>query len=676
VQVASIARQIREFVAVEQRDRMGFKPGRPLGIGISGGRLRIAFMHPDMMRFFGPAWQMPIGAGKEDGGEQIVVFAQPAEDRRIHLHPTNPRFRETLSSVESDTELMYPGDDISDLHRYEEFGTHMSESLLLSLGYFSDDEVETRRQKGLPLPPLSLRVGNSMRRPFSLVANAIASLRTLRTGGLGAVVRRHLGRATFQGLRLAVAGDIPQGGFSSSSAVTLATKNAVNGLFELGIPPDLLVHLACQAEYGTGVRAGSLDQATEQKGRAGQGTLISSNPRDNYRILGTYPVPSGRFQILFPYSVERDRAAWRWSCGSYAESPGEGPLTTGETRKMTGKAAEIAAVLLRLPLQTDFFKELEADLLSTGALSLPARARVGELLRRVPLRIGRDELRERVFAGREWYAGQLAEADGVGMTAARDEADRVLESLFAGWRNPIFRRPSPDGSATVEAGVPLRAMLAYLYCEVAKNFHLIHHPDEWIECVTLSQDGDRCVEIDAQRLPSRREMESELAWERDVAGPGRLERWLEAVGAMPFDFNRGLDDESLARPPEFHRLRGSNFFRGLALIDLAEAMLKRAFGPNAVAVRVNAAGQGDYFQTHVDTRLARPREVESFLCAAFYRRFELAPEPAFVEVHPGGGAAGVRLSRFDAAAKLVPRLQMLAHRMQEIQSRGAAAGKR
>lgn len=53
-------------------------------------------------------------------------------------------------------------------------------------------------------------------------------------------------------------------------------------------------------------------------------------------------------------------------------------------------------------------------------------------------------------------------------------------------------------------------------------------------------------------------------------------------------------------PPEFHCLEGSNFFRGLALIDLAEAMLKRAFGREAVAVRVNAAGQGDYFQVHVD----------------------------------------------------------------------------
>ena len=113
-------------------------------------------------------------------------------------------------------------------------------------------------------------------------------------------------------------GDIPQGGFSSSSAVTVAVKNAINALFDLGIAAEMLVHLACQAEYGTGVRAGALDQATEQKGRPGQGTLISSNPRDNYRIIGTYPVPADRFHVLFAYSVDRDRAAWQWSAGTYA----------------------------------------------------------------------------------------------------------------------------------------------------------------------------------------------------------------------------------------------------------------------------------------------------------------------------------------------------------------------
>jgi hypothetical protein len=248
---------------------------------------------------------MPIGAGEPDGEEQIVLLAQSAENGQIQLFPTNPKYRESVNYVASDTPVMYPGEGISDWQTYEEFGTRMSESLLLSLGYFTDEELQRRTQHEQPLPPPSLWVRSNMRRPFSLVGNAIASMRTLRKGHLGSKVQAHLGRDSFRGLRLVSTGAIPQGGFSSSSAVTVAAKNAINALFDLGIPPDLLIHLACQAEYGTGVRAGSLDQATEQKGLPGQGTLISSNPRDNYKILGTYPVPAERFHVIFPYTVDR-----------------------------------------------------------------------------------------------------------------------------------------------------------------------------------------------------------------------------------------------------------------------------------------------------------------------------------------------------------------------------------
>jgi hypothetical protein len=207
--------------------------------------------------------------------------------------------------------------------------------------------------------------------------------------------------------------------------------------------------------------------------------------------------------------------------------------------------------------------------------------------------------------------------------------------------------------------VPLRAMVAYLFGEVAKNFVLLHHPDQWIACVTRSQRGDRCVDLDPARLPTRADMERALEWERGCAGAALLDRWLERHGAVPFDFNRGLDDAALAadEPPAFDRLAGSNFFRGLALIDLAEAMLQRAFGADAVAVRVNAAGQGDYFQVHVDTQRADPEDVKRFIRAAFYRRFGFAPNPEFVDLHPGGGATGVRLSRFDLLPAVIRRLQ-------------------
>lgn len=651
VQVASIALQLDELISAGCR--LGFKPDQPVAIGLSGGRLRIAFMHPDMGRFFGPAWQMPTGAGDPSGREQIVVLMQSSEDRRIHLTPTNPEFQEKICSIPADIECMYPGAEVGDWYSYEGFGTRMAENLLLSLGYFTDDELQSRRERGRPLPPSSLWISTSMRRPFSLVGNAIASMRTVRSGSLGAKVQAALGRESFTGLRIVSSGNIPRGGFSSSSAVTVATKNAINALFDLGIPPDLLVHLSCQAEYGTGVRAGSLDQATEQKGRSGQGTLLSSNPQDNYRIIGTYPVPADRFQVLFPYSVDRDRAAWHWSAGVYAADPESGPQTTGEMRKMTGKAAELCAILVQLPLDQDFFKRLENDFVQTGVLGQENRHWVADVLRKVPLLISQEELRALIETRRPWYVEQLADTEKLNAAAAAEKTDATFTSLFAGWRDPLLSRTDPSGQTVQKRGVPLRAMVGYLFAEVAKNFCLIHHPDQWIHWVSRSQRGDRCFEIDPEQLPNPEQMLNELPWEKGLPGAALMERWLERAGAQPFDFNRGLGDDDLAACPDLHQIEGTNFFRGLALIDLAEAMLKRAFGQDAIAVRVNAAGQGDFFQVHVDTQKAGVEAVKDFVRKAFYRRFGLKPEQEFVEPHPGGGALGIRLDRLQQLADLV-----------------------
>jgi hypothetical protein len=265
------------------------------------------------------------------------------------------------------------------------------------------------------------------------------------------------------------------------------------------------------------------------------------------------------------------------------------------------------------------------------------------------------------MAKRDWYAEQITAVCGTEPAVAGHTADTTIESLFAGWRDPVLRRLDASGEVVCEAGVPLRAMLAYLFGEVAKNFYLLHHPDQWIKCVTLSQRGDKCFDIDPARLPGRADMERRLEWERDRTGPELLEEWLRRHGATPVDYNRGLDDTSLTGDtlPCFEKLQGSNFFRGLALIDVAEAMVKRAFGNDAVAVRVNAAGQGDYFQVHVDRQKADPESVKSFLRNSFYRRFGLWSQPHFVEVHPGGGAVGVRLDRLDSLGTLIGKLQAL-----------------
>jgi molybdopterin-guanine dinucleotide biosynthesis protein A len=667
-QVESIARQLNELLTLVQKKKLPFNPDKPVGIGISGGRLRIAIMHPDMVRFYGPAWQMPTGAGDSKGEEQIVVLLQESEDHRIYLLPREKQYREYINSIPADDDAMYPGEDISDMITYEKFGTKMSKELLLSLGYFSDEELEERRKKSQPLPPSSLRASNNMRRPFTLVVNAIASLRTLRQGHLANKIQDHLGINKFNGLRIVSTGNIPQGGFSSSSAVTVATKNAINALFELCISPDLLVHLACQAEYGTGVRAGSLDQATEQKGQFGKGTLISSNPRDNYRIMGTYPLPEDRFQIIFPYTVERDRRAWQWSCGFYGENTGEGKLSTMEIRKMTGKAAEIAAILVKLGLDTDFFKEIEADLLSDGLLNLESRKWICSVLLQLPLLVKQEDLRNQVQSRRDWYSLQLRQSEKIDQFDAELKTDITFRTLFEGWRDPVFQRTDSFGNIIVEEGVPLRAIIAYLFAEVCKNFYLFHHTGEWIKYVTLSQQGDCCFSISPESLPSREEMLHDFDWEKDYNGPERLNKWMQKTKAKPFNYNDGLDDRSLSEIPEFHQLKGTNFFRGLALIDLAEAMLKRAFGNDAVAVRVNAAGQGDYFQVHIDKNIANPEEVKEFLRIAFYQRFSLKPEQDFVEVHSGGGAIGLKLSRFDLIPQMIQQLKVLTLKEESIKN--------
>jgi hypothetical protein len=153
-------------------------------------------------------------------------------------------------------------------------------------------------------------------------------------------------------------------------------------------------------------------------------------------------------------------------------------------------------------------------------------------------------------------------------------------------------------------------------------------------------------------------MMQDLPWERDVSGVERMERWLQRADGQPFDFNRGIENDALSSDCWcILQTAGTNFFRGLALIDLAEAMLKRAFGKSAVAVRVNGAGQGDYFQVHVDTQRADVEEVKGFIRRAIYRRFGLAPKQDFVEPHPGGGAVGVRLDRYDQLPELANTLR-------------------
>ena len=107
---------------------------------------------------------------------------------------------------------------------------------------------------------------------------------------------------------------------------------------------------------------------------------------------------------------------------------------------MTGKAAELAAILTRLPLDVDYFQYLEPDLVQQGVLSPDTLNWVYEVLRQLPLAITQDELRERLHQNRSWYIRQLSDHQKLRTVVATQKADSTFESLLAGWRDPVMRR--------------------------------------------------------------------------------------------------------------------------------------------------------------------------------------------------------------------------------------------
>ena len=242
-QLRAIASQLHDLCSVE------LDPDRDVGIGIAGGRLRIAFMHPDMVRFYGPAWQVPIGSRDALVRHQIVALVQRREDGMVALSALNQFYRDDSAVLPAGEPWAYPGPEVTDWYGYEAFGTRMSRNILLLLGY---QEGRDSDPSGAGVAA-ARSVSANMRRPFPLAMNALASLRTLAAGPDGGRAREALFPPSFTGLSVVLDGDIPRGGFSSSSAVTVATMNALNALFGLGLADTRLVSLACQAEFGTGV---------------------------------------------------------------------------------------------------------------------------------------------------------------------------------------------------------------------------------------------------------------------------------------------------------------------------------------------------------------------------------------------------------------------------------------
>src|SRR5690606_1520145 len=115
------------------------------------------------------------------------------------------------------------------------------------------------------------------------------------------------------------------------------------------------------------------------------------------------------------------------------------------------------------PIRTTFFQQIEEDLVDGGELSEQSRASIAAMLLQLPLLATQQELQKLIEPNRDWYIEQLVAQEQITHSAAGDKADELIASLFAGWRDPQLRRQSTQGEVIEETGVPLRAIVAYLF---------------------------------------------------------------------------------------------------------------------------------------------------------------------------------------------------------------------
>jgi hypothetical protein len=214
--------------------------------------------------------------------------------------------------------------------------------------------------------------------------------------------------------------------------VTVATKNAINALFELGCIAGPAGALACGG-YGTGVRAARSISNRQRAARA-----VRSYPRTRGTTTGSSGLSgAGRpFQIIFPYSMERDRARGA-GLGRLCRTAGSGPLTTSEARKMTESGGNRGYAL---PACRSRISSNRSKVMSLRTLS--REPQVGSPFHSRCATGKQTALRDLVWAGTV-VCQQLAEMTG------------SMRSPPA--RRPIHGRPCSPGGANRNCAAPTRA---------------------------------------------------------------------------------------------------------------------------------------------------------------------------------------------------------------------------
>jgi len=123
-------------------------------------------------------------------------------------------------------------------------------------------------------------------------------------------LQAHFADYVLPGFNLTADGNVPIGaGLSSSSAVVVATMEALLHLNHFDLPPEQLVELCGEAEWYVGTRGGAGDHAAMKFAQRDAVVTMSFFP---FRVVGTVPFPRGyRFLVCHSHQQARKTAGAR-----------------------------------------------------------------------------------------------------------------------------------------------------------------------------------------------------------------------------------------------------------------------------------------------------------------------------------------------------------------------------
>jgi N-acetylgalactosamine kinase len=296
-------------------------------------------------------------------------------------------------------------------------------------------------------------------------------------------LQKHYPQVKLRGLDLVVHGSVPvAAGLSSSSALVVATAEAVAALNGLDVRPRQLVDLCGEGEWFVGTRGGAADHAAMKFGRRDAVINVGFFP---FGVGETVPFPGGYRMVFCNSRIQAKKAAGarevfnqRIACYRIGVQlikrlyPQHAPLIAHlrdvNTRNLRIRLADLYRMLLRLPERATA-AEL-AEILSEDILR-PLIGSLGDADARYPVRgvvlFGLAECERSRLAPQLLAANDLA-GFGQFMRNSHD-GDRVTR-YDTDWQPHPYTGPSSNGylldlMADLESGEPARVTAAQLHMQ-------------------------------------------------------------------------------------------------------------------------------------------------------------------------------------------------------------------